>query len=164
MGIRKIGVGLVVVGLAGLVATTAFAEGFTWPVSGTITATHVYAGGAYHSGSADIGAPYWRGIGASHRGWTYARWESGGCGYYVSMSHGNGYTSLYCHMVRWPSTWNGRYVYRNTHIGYVGSTGHSTGPHVHFAIRRWGVRYRIPNIWRGKWVNRGYICAYYAGV
>ena len=131
------------------------ASAFVWPVSGTLTATAWYPSGAVHSGSADIGAGYWTGIGAGRFGNAYAAWEAYGCGNYVYINHASGYQTLYCHMVQWPSVGGGQWVNTNQHIGYVGSTGHSTGPHCHFAIKRWGTRLIIPGIWIGEWVNRG---------
>lgn len=54
-------------------------------------------------------------------------------GYYVSISHGGGYGSLYAHMTNYTVS-PGEYVDQGEIIGYVGSTGWSTGPHLHFEI------------------------------
>lgn len=54
-------------------------------------------------------------------------------GYYVALSHGNGYGSLYAHMTKYTVS-VGQYVSQGEIIGYVGSTGWSTGPHLHFEI------------------------------
>ena len=54
-------------------------------------------------------------------------------GYYVALSHGNGYGSVYCHMTNYTVS-VGDYVSQGEIIGYVGSTGWSTGPHLHFEI------------------------------
>lgn len=58
-------------------------------------------------------------------------------GYYVSLSHGNGYGSIYCHMTHYTVS-VGQYVSQGEIIGYVGSTGWSTGPHLHFEIHQNG--------------------------
>ena len=55
------------------------------------------------------------------------------CGIYVKVSHGNGITSLYCHMLA-TDTFKDAEVKPGDVIGYMGSTGASTGPHVHFQI------------------------------
>ncbi len=128
---------------------------FVWPTSGTITSTYRYSNGAYHDGSADIGAPYWRGIGAARWGRAYP-WRDWYGANGVTIYHANGYTTIYGHFVQWANVYSGQWVGQNQHIGYVGSTGWSTGPHCHFAIKRWGVRQIIPYIWIGKWVNRGW--------
>lgn len=54
-------------------------------------------------------------------------------GYNVSISHGNGYGSMYAHMTNYVVS-AGQYVSQGEVIGYVGSTGWSTGPHLHFEI------------------------------
>ncbi len=54
-------------------------------------------------------------------------------GYYVALSHGNGYGSVYCHMTNYVVS-VGDYVSQGQVIGYVGSSGWSTGPHLHFEI------------------------------
>ena len=157
--------GVAAVGMVAAPTASEAAGEFLWPVSGRITATTVYPGGWNHSyGSADIGAWYWTGIGASRYGSAYAFWPGGSCGYGANIYHASGYRALYCHMVRWPSVGGGRWVGFNQHIGYVGSTGNSTGPHVHLGILRWGVRLAIPGIWFGKWVNRGWVAARYWGL
>ena len=56
-----------------------------------------------------------------------------GYGYYVTINHGNGYTTLYGHMCRYIVS-AGDYVTQGQTIGYVGSTGWSTGAHLHFTI------------------------------
>ena len=54
-------------------------------------------------------------------------------GYYVVINHGDGYSSLYAHQPSL-SVSVGQYVTQGQTIGYVGSTGYSTGPHLHFTI------------------------------
>lgn len=142
--------------LFGLGASGAWASGeFIWPINGRITSTWKYPDGSIHSGSADIANVSWTQIGAGRFGSARPAWEGGGCGNYVYISHASGYTTLYCHMVQWPSVRSGQSVSTNQLIGYVGSTGHSTGPHCHYAIKRWGTRLIIPNIYIGLYVYRG---------
>ena len=54
-------------------------------------------------------------------------------GYYVTINHGDGYSSLYAHMTR-SVVDKGDTVKKGQLIGYMGSTGRSTGPHLHFSI------------------------------
>ena len=58
-------------------------------------------------------------------------------GYYVSLAHGSGYTSIYCHMTKYIVS-VGDSVTQGQVIGYVGSTGWSTGPHLHFELHQNG--------------------------
>ena len=64
---------------------------------------------------------------------TTASYQAGGAGYYVSINHGDGFTSVYMHMTHYIVA-PGQYVTAGQVIGYVGSTGGSTGPHLHFGI------------------------------
>lgn len=62
----------------------------------------------------------------------------GGYGNYVVIDHGNGWQTLYAHMVEAPDVKMGDYVFPGKIIGYAGSTGHSTGPHLHFEVMKDG--------------------------
>lgn len=64
---------------------------------------------------------------------TVASYQAGGAGYYVSINHGDGFSSVYMHMTHYIVA-PGQYVTAGQVIGYVGSTGGSTGPHLHFGI------------------------------
>jgi murein DD-endopeptidase MepM/ murein hydrolase activator NlpD len=68
-----------------------------------------------------------------------AGWCDCGLGYYVEIDHGDGLHTLYGHMAEQPFVSAGQQVNRGDVIGPVGSTGISTGPHVHFMVRVNGV-------------------------
>ncbi|CAA9561618.1 MAG: Membrane proteins related to metalloendopeptidases [uncultured Thermomicrobiales bacterium] len=92
-------------------------------------------GCAVHTGL-DLAAPSGTPLLAAGSGTvTVAGWSNSGFGYYVEIDHGNGLRTLYGHMVRQPSVARGQQVNRGDVIGAVGSTGISTGPHVHFEVR-----------------------------
>jgi len=61
-----------------------------------------------------------------------------GYGYYVIIDHGGGFQSLYGHMNKWPSVSKGDMVKQGQLIGYVGTTGRSTGKHLHFTLYKNG--------------------------
>ena len=69
---------------------------------------------------------------------TTAAYQEGGAGYYVSLSHGDGFGSIYMHMTHFVVRY-GQYVEAGQVIGYMGSTGGSTGVHLHFGISYNGV-------------------------
>ena len=114
----------------------------TWrePVSGyTITSAFGYrkaptkGASTYHQGI-DMACPTGTPIYATRSGTvTAASYQAGGAGYYVSISHGDGFASIYMHMTRYVVA-KGQAVSQGQLIGYVGSTGVSTGPHLHFGI------------------------------
>jgi len=65
----------------------------------------------------------------------FAGWNSGGYGNLVVVRHRLGYTTWYAHLST-ITTWVGERVTGGTRLGYVGATGHATGPHLHFELRR----------------------------
>jgi murein DD-endopeptidase MepM/ murein hydrolase activator NlpD len=67
----------------------------------------------------------------------YAGWNNYGYGNMVMIDHGNGYQSLYAHLSS-TAVRCGASVYQGQVIGRAGSTGYSTGPHLHFEIRYYG--------------------------
>ncbi len=110
-------------------------EAWNWPLRGSITITsHFgYRWGRFHHGI-DLGAPQGTPVVASRAGRvTRAGW-SGGYGNLIIIDHGDGKTTRYAHLSRMAVS-VGQRVDRNEIIGYVGSTGRSTGPHLHFEIR-----------------------------
>ena len=82
----------------------------------------------------DLSAPQGTPIYAAKSGKvTTTSYQAGGAGYYVSINHGDGFSSVYMHMTHYIVK-PGNYVNAGQVIGYVGSTGGSTGPHLHFGI------------------------------
>ena len=82
----------------------------------------------------DLSAPQGTPIYAAKSGKvTTTSYQAGGAGYYVSINHGDGFSSVYMHMTHYIVK-PGDYVNAGQVIGYVGSTGGSTGPHLHFGI------------------------------
>jgi murein DD-endopeptidase MepM/ murein hydrolase activator NlpD len=107
--------------------------GFIWPVSAPITSPFGPRWGRMHEGI-DLGAGYGTPIAAAAAGTViYAGWE-GGYGNLVVIDHGGGLATAYGHQSRIAVS-VGQQVAQGQTIGYVGSTGHSTGPHLHFEVR-----------------------------
>lgn len=118
-------------------AGTVVASGqFVWPAAGTITQRFVW----YHKG-VDIANRAAPNILAADAGRVLvAGWPDGsGYGNRVVIDHGNGYKTLYAHMSR-IFVVPGQTVARGAAIGQMGSTGRSTGTHLHFEIVQNGVR------------------------
>jgi LysM repeat protein len=67
----------------------------------------------------------------------FAGWTSGGYGYAIMIDHGNGFQTLYGHLSS-VAVGCGSDVYQGGLIGFGGSTGNSTGPHLHFEVRYMG--------------------------
>jgi peptidoglycan hydrolase-like protein with peptidoglycan-binding domain len=94
------------------------------------------AGGRTHAGL-DFPVAYGTRVGAAGVGTTiFAGWNNGGYGNLVVIQHRLGYTTWYAHLAQITS-YVGERVSGGTRIGYVGSTGYSTGPHLHWEVRRW---------------------------
>ena len=70
-------------------------------------------------------------------------------GYYCIITHANGKATLYAHMRSAPTIKVGQTVKKGQVIGYVGSTGRSTGPHLHFELRNNGVRADALTLYKG---------------
>ena len=86
-----------------------------------------------HNG-VDLSAPTGTPIYATRSGYvSFSGYEEGGAGYYVQLTHGDGYKTIYMHMTHY-IVYTGQYVAGGQVIGYCGSTGGSTGPHLHFGI------------------------------
>ena len=97
----------------------------------------------------DIAGPYGTTIVAADTGVAYLYPGSIGYGNLLVIIHGNGYETYYGHLAGYaPGLTSGQVVPRGTTVAFEGSTGWSTGPHVHFEIRVYGV-YKDPCIWLG---------------
>lgn len=110
-----------------------------WPTDGgRISSTYghrpdpIASSSQWHPGidiATDFGAPVY----ASGSGMVEMADWNGGYGRYVRINHGNGYKTVYGHMSNF-ATATGKKVAKGDVIGFVGSSGYSTGPHIHFEI------------------------------
>lgn len=83
----------------------------------------------------DLSRPTGTRIRAVHAGTVkLVRYQAGGAGNYVMLAHSGGTYTVYMHMVRRSFLKVGQHVTAGQTIGYVGSTGHSSGPHLHFEV------------------------------
>jgi murein DD-endopeptidase MepM/ murein hydrolase activator NlpD len=92
----------------------------------------IYGTSKFHSG-VDINASYGSSVLAADSGTVILAGWNGGYGNCVVISHGNGITTLYGHMSSIAVS-SGQSVSQGQTIGYVGSTGNSTGPHLHWEV------------------------------
>jgi len=111
-------------------------SGLIWPVNGPVTSPYGYrcllGSCGLHPGI-DIGVPQGTPIHAAAAGTViYAAWL-GGYGNLTVIDHGGGLSTAYAHQTGFAVT--GGHVSQGQVIGYVGSTGFSTGPHLHFEVR-----------------------------
>lgn len=111
---------------------------FIWPTyGGYISSYQGTRWGKFHKGI-DIARPYNRAIKAADNGVVvFAGWD-GGYGNKVIIDHRNGFRTVYAHLAS-ISVRVGQTVQKGQHIGIMGSTGNSTGVHLHFEIYRNGV-------------------------
>jgi len=117
---------------------------FTWPASGRVSSGFgvrrhpVFGGRRMHNGI-DIAARHGTNVFAADSGSVIISTYGGGYGNYIVVSHGNGTTTLYAHLSsRKVSV--GTAVKKGQVIGLIGSTGVSTGPHLHFEVSVSGKR------------------------
>ena len=138
--------------------------GYIWPVDSRYITSTVGGraspggiGSTNHKGT-DIGrVGYTSSIYAAKSGTVIVSQYSSSYGNYVVISHGSGNTTLYAHMSTRKVS-EGQYVNQGDVIGITGSTGHSTGPHLHFEITENGVRINPLN--DGAEPRKGYLTGY----
>lgn len=124
-------------------------SGFIWPTSGFHWLSSLFNEGrdGYRHGGIDIAGAgiYGTPILAASDGVVSTSWYcdggwGGGYGTYCMIDHEEGKSTLYAHMSSIIVS-PGESVSKGQVIGYVGTTGESTGPHLHFETRLWGVKY-----------------------
>ncbi len=122
--------------------TGAGGGGYIWPTATTLITSYwgnrlhpIYNEWRFHSGI-DIGADYGEAIYAAKEGEVVTATYDEGYGNYVMIYHPDGSATLYAHMSE--ILCYGGYVSQGEVIGLVGSTGYSTGPHLHFEIHEGG--------------------------
>lgn len=118
-------------------------SGFLWPVNGVLTSSygfriHPITGARKLHTGIDIGAPNGRTIVATRSGTVILARYYGGYGNTVVISHGGGLTTLYAHMSS-DAVSSGQFLTAGDTVGYIGSTGFSTGNHLHFETREYGI-------------------------
>ncbi len=106
---------------------------WSWPVDGRITSPYGYRWGRLHAGI-DIAAPSGTPLVAARAGTVTFAGTAGGYGLLTLVDHGDGIVTAYAHQSQLVAR-VGQPVARGQQIGAVGSTGNSTGPHVHFEVR-----------------------------
>ncbi len=128
-------------------------DGFVWPIPGRSVGQGVgprihpvYGYRSCHTG-VDLGAPSGTPIKVTASGIVVVNATGGPYGNHTLVSHGNGLFSMYAHQSRFGAR-EGQRVKAGDVIGYVGSTGYSTGPHLHFEIHVGGTPYN-PMGWFG---------------
>ncbi len=106
---------------------------FVWPLAGWLT-----QGYRYDHRAIDVAAPHGTLVTAADRGVVMrAGWNAQGYGLFVVIDHNIDYVTLYAHLSEIFVT-EGQVVAQGDPLGRVGSTGNSTGPHLHFEIRDFG--------------------------
>ena len=114
------------------------------PISGVITSRFGPRWGSVHKGL-DIAAPTGTTIKAAATGTvTFVRYSNSGLGNHLKISHSNGVETVYGHCSKLYVK-EGQQVNQGDSIAAVGSTGNSTGPHLHLEVRKNGVAYNPQN-------------------
>jgi murein DD-endopeptidase MepM/ murein hydrolase activator NlpD len=109
-----------------------------WPVLGKISSgfgnRRSYSGNFKFHAGLDIYAPSGSPVYAAETGQVIKAEYDGGYGYCILIYHGGNFATFYAHLSGFAIS-NGQYVQRGQVIGYVGTTGFTTGPHLHFEVR-----------------------------
>jgi murein DD-endopeptidase MepM/ murein hydrolase activator NlpD len=110
-----------------------------WPIRGAVNSEYgprrsPWSGRAEHHGGLDIGAPAGTPVKSPAAGKVILASSGGDFGKHIKLDHGNGLRSLYGHLSQLDVK-AGQRVEKGQVIGSVGSTGRSTGPHLHYEIR-----------------------------
>ena len=108
-------------------------SGLIWPVSGPVTSGYGWRWGRMHEGI-DIAVPTGTPVVAAASGQVIVAGWMGGYGNLVVIDHGGGLATAYGHNSSF-AVGSGSTVSQGQTIAYAGSTGNSTGPHVHFEVR-----------------------------
>jgi murein DD-endopeptidase MepM/ murein hydrolase activator NlpD len=108
---------------------------FTWPISGIVTSPYGSRNGGFHGGVDIDGGGIGEPIYAARAGVAYQGYDPGGYGNFVYIDHDGGYLTEYGHVNSFGIA-DGEYVERGEYIAGMGSTGNSTGPHLHISIER----------------------------
>ncbi|MFC6734046.1 peptidoglycan-binding protein [Haladaptatus sp. DYSN1] len=146
-------VGATALTLPVMTTTAAAAQAdFVWPVSDHINSPYGPRGSGYHYG-VDIDGETEDPIYASRAGTAYAAEDPSGYGQYIYIDHGDGYVSEYGHVNSY-DVYDGEWVERGEQIAGMGTTGSSTGVHVHLEIEHDGSPQSIPGD-KGDWVTQG---------
>lgn len=108
-------------------------NGYIWPTKGLLTSGYGWRWGRMHRGidiAADVGTPVYA---AADGVVEYAGWNSGGYGNMIDIRHADGSVTRYAHLNR-ILIQSGQNLKQGQQIAEMGSTGYSTGPHLHFEV------------------------------
>ncbi len=111
---------------------------FIWPLQGVLTSGYGWRNGKFHY-AIDIAAPYGTPFFASAAGRVTHAGYLGAYGIMVELDHGNGFLTRYAHAGKTAVT-IGQQVAPGQVIGYIGLTGNTTGPHLHFELLYHGTK------------------------
>ncbi len=108
---------------------------FIWPAEGWVSQE-------FHTGhlGVDIANEAWTPVNAMDGGVViFAGWSDYGLGYTVGIDHGNGYQTWYGHFAAQPYVEVGQIIWQGGYLGPMGSTGRSSGPHLHLVVLEDGI-------------------------
>jgi murein DD-endopeptidase MepM/ murein hydrolase activator NlpD len=137
-------------------------DDFAWPCTGSVTAAYGDRAGDHRA--VDLANRHGTPIHAAHAGTVaVVGTDPGGCGRYLKLDHEHGYRTMYCHFAA-VDVAEGASVARGQRVGTMGSTGNSTGPHLHFTVERHRSHLYVPGT-EGQVVEAGESIPYdYGGV